>query len=36
MANGHDVIHHCFRSNALNASYHTSSIVYFFSCPPTA
>jgi len=32
---GYDVTHHCFRSDALNTSYHTSSIVYFFGCPMT-
>ena len=33
---GYQVTHHCFLSTPLSASYHTSSIVYFFSCPMTA
>ncbi|HIF06106.1 MAG TPA: hypothetical protein EYQ64_03920 [Gemmatimonadetes bacterium] len=32
---GYRVTHHCFRSMALNVSYHTRTIIYFFSCPMT-
>lgn len=32
---GHNVTHHCFRATNAGASYHTSTIVYFFGCPMT-
>ncbi len=32
---GYHVSHHCFRSAPMNATYHVSTIVYFFSCPMT-
>lgn len=31
----HNVTHHCFRMTNTGASYHTSTIVYFFGCPMT-
>jgi len=36
VALGHDIGHHCFRSEPENAWFHTSTIIYFFACPPTA
>ncbi len=33
---GHDIDHHCFRSEPEDAWFHTSTIIYFFGCPPTA
>jgi hypothetical protein len=32
---GYHVSHHCFRSSALNATYHVSTINYLFTCPMT-
>lgn len=36
VALGHDIDHHCFRSEPEDAWFHTSTIIYFFACPPTA
>ena len=36
VAIGHNVDHHCFRSEPEDAWFHTSTIIYFFVCPPTA
>jgi hypothetical protein len=32
----HDLKHHCFRSEGENSFFHTSTVIYFFQCPPTA